>query len=358
MCNMHTSSSNEGLTLKVGTIQIRQLLRLYPCSWLEAGSVHIPELRINAKFQCHPPTPVNMNEQIEFLRRHDQKSQRLHFLHNTRLQQWTTTTTANLKRPPTVLSSANTNLVSCACLGGSSGYYTLVQGNLFFKSSFRLSEQSSFGCSLFRSNLHVIHSHPIFEHKHSWPTYAHSFLPNEQLHESETFYPFDFCAQQKQLQQHKNCPNNNKLTSSYSLLRSDSARSAKHQSSDATQCHRRSLSSLANSIVNRSSSLIATSDTYLTPNEYLSMNNLQQQRLSNSEESSLTDIQHPLSISTYSKLRTKPLNDEETLSITSLNSSSTDSLAALEEILQRQQTECTSRSLSNKVNREVKDISN
>ncbi|CAF3934885.1 unnamed protein product, partial [Adineta steineri] len=30
MCNMHTSLCNESLTLKVGTIQIRQLLRLYP----------------------------------------------------------------------------------------------------------------------------------------------------------------------------------------------------------------------------------------------------------------------------------------------------------------------------------------
>jgi hypothetical protein len=83
---MHTNSCDESLTVKVGTIQVRQLLRLYPGSWLEAGSIHVPELRINAKFDCHPPTPVNINEQIEFLRRHDQHSQRLHFLYNLKSQ--------------------------------------------------------------------------------------------------------------------------------------------------------------------------------------------------------------------------------------------------------------------------------
>src|SRR5271163_4297906 len=104
MCNMHTAFCNESLTLKVGTIQIRQLLRLYPGSWLEAGSISVPELRINGKFECHPPTPASVSEQLEFLRRHDQHSQRLHFLYNPKPQQQTlnvslTTTSANPKRP-------------------------------------------------------------------------------------------------------------------------------------------------------------------------------------------------------------------------------------------------------------------
>ncbi|CAF0995968.1 unnamed protein product [Adineta steineri] len=45
MCIMHTSLCNESLTLKV-----------------EAGSISIPELRINAKFECHSPTPATINE--------------------------------------------------------------------------------------------------------------------------------------------------------------------------------------------------------------------------------------------------------------------------------------------------------
>ena len=61
MCNMHTALCNESLTLKVGSIQVRQLLRLYPGSWLEAGSIHVPELRINAKCECHPPTPATIS---------------------------------------------------------------------------------------------------------------------------------------------------------------------------------------------------------------------------------------------------------------------------------------------------------
>ncbi|CAF4962750.1 unnamed protein product, partial [Rotaria magnacalcarata] len=143
MCNMHTSSCNESLTIKVGTIQIRQLLRLYPGSWLEAGSVYIPELRINAKFECHPPTVANVNEQLEFLRRHDQHSQRLHFLYNIKPQQTLNvlSTSLNLKRPSNVGLATNLNPLSCACLGGSPNYYTLVQGEQFFKSAFRLSEQ-------------------------------------------------------------------------------------------------------------------------------------------------------------------------------------------------------------------------
>ncbi|CAF5009194.1 unnamed protein product, partial [Rotaria sp. Silwood1] len=54
--NMHTISCNE-----------------------KVGSINVLELRINAKFEFHPPTPVNINEQLEFLRRHDQQ---LHFLYS------------------------------------------------------------------------------------------------------------------------------------------------------------------------------------------------------------------------------------------------------------------------------------
>ncbi|CAF5116737.1 unnamed protein product, partial [Rotaria sp. Silwood1] len=42
--NMHTISCNE-----------------------KVGSINVLELRINAKFEFHPPTPVNINEQLEFL---------------------------------------------------------------------------------------------------------------------------------------------------------------------------------------------------------------------------------------------------------------------------------------------------
>ncbi|CAF1398557.1 unnamed protein product [Adineta steineri] len=133
---MHTSLCNESLNLKVGTIQIRQLFRLYPGSWLEAGSISVPELRINAKFECQPPTPAAINEQLEFL-------------------------------------LTNSNILSCARRGGSTNYYTLIQGEQFFKSSFRLSEQSSFGCSLFHPDVHVLHSHFIFEHKYYWTNYEH-----------------------------------------------------------------------------------------------------------------------------------------------------------------------------------------
>ncbi|CAF1173527.1 unnamed protein product [Adineta steineri] len=163
MCDIHTSLCNESLTLKVGTIQIRQLLRLYPGSWLKAGSISVPELRINAKFECHPPTPATINEQLEFL--------------------------------PT-----NSNILSCACLGGSTNYYTLVQGEQFFKSTFRLSEQSLFGRSLFRPDLHVLHSHFISEHVNRF---------HHELDDEETFYPFDVCGQHKQSnEQHQNINDN------------------------------------------------------------------------------------------------------------------------------------------------------
>ena len=340
---MHTSLCNESLTLKVGTIQIRQLLRLYPGSWLEAGSIHIPELRINGKFDCHPPSPVNINEQLEFLRRHDQQSQRLHFLYNNKSQQSTTT---NLKRPSNFGISTNLNVLSCACLGGSSSYYTLVQGEQFFKSSFRLSEQSSFGRSLFRPDLHVIYSHPIFEQKYNWNNYQRTFIPDEQLNDEEIFYPFDFCTQQKQ----PDYSNENQT----SLSRSNSVRMRKHK------LHKRSSSSSAplfnQPTVDSSSSSIRTSDAYLTPKEHLSLNNSKRTSLNDvMETSSLTVIDSqsivdsPLSRVQFNLL-TEPLDDIGDLSASSTRSSSIDSLNALEEILQRQQTGDSSTLLPQKVN--------
>ncbi|CAF1209067.1 unnamed protein product [Adineta steineri] len=143
VCNMHTSLCNESLTLKVGTIQIRQLLRLYPGSWLEMGSISIPEL-------------------------HEQ----------------------------------------------------------FFKSTFRLSEQSSFGRLSSYPELHVLHSHLIFEHVNRF---------HDELDDEEIFYLFDFCEQQKKSnEQHQNI-NDNPLrcsvpTDLYSLSRANSLRNLKHKS--------------------------------------------------------------------------------------------------------------------------------
>ncbi|CAF1208854.1 unnamed protein product [Adineta steineri] len=163
MCNMHTSLCNESLTLKVGTIQIRQLLRLYPGSWLEAGSISVPEL--------------------QFLRRHDQHSQRLHFLYNLKSQQTLNipTRSTNLKRPSYVGLATNSNILSCACLGGSTNYYTLVQDD------------------------------------------------------EKIFYLFDFCGQQKQSYEQYQNINDNPLrrgvhTDLYPLSRANLLRNLKHKS--------------------------------------------------------------------------------------------------------------------------------
>ncbi len=336
MCNMHTSSCNESLTLKIGTIQIRQLIRLYPESWLEAGSIHIPELRINAKFDCHPPSSINITEQIEFLRRHDQHSQRLHFLYNTKSQP-----SLNLKRLSNVGLPLNQNISSCACLGGSTNYYTLIQGEQFFKSSFRLSEQTSFGRSLFRPDIHVIHSHPIFEHKYDWNMPEHKFQFNEQLNDEEIFYPFDFCTQQKQMnEQDLNNFNENRSTN---LSRSNSVRHLKHKSLIEQKLHKRSSSSIPlNKNSSESSSSPTASESYLSANEYLSLNSLKRTSLGNIIESS--------SIPARFDLVTKSSEEKESLSIKSSHSSSTDSLTALEEILQRQQSRNLSIILPQKIN--------
>jgi hypothetical protein len=336
MCNMHTSSCNENLTLKVGTIQIRQLLCLYPESWLEAGSIHIPELRINAKFDCHPPTPININEQIEFLRRHDQYSQRLHFLYGTKPQP-----TGNLKRISNVGLPTNVTIPSCACLGGSINYYTLIQGEQFFKNSFRLSEQTSFGRSLFRPDLHVIHSHPVFEHKYNWDIYQHTFQLNEQLNDEEIFIPYDFCAQQKQSnEQDENYSN---FSISTNLSRSNSARYIKHKSLTEQKLYQRSSSSIPlNKNDSDSSSSTTISEAYLTPREDLSLHGSKRTSLNNVLESSSMPIRF--------EFLPQASEEKEDLSIKSSHSSSIDSLTVLEEILQRQQTGNIRTLLPQKVN--------
>lgn len=362
MCNMHTSLCNESLTLKVGAIQIRQLIRLYPGSWLETGSIQIPELRMNAKFDCHPPTPININEQLEFLRRHDQHTQRLHFLYNTRSQQ-STAASFTSKRPSIFGLSTNAILSSCACLGGSPNYYTLVQGEQFFKSTFRLSEHPSFGRSLFRPDLHVIHSHPVFQHKYNWNTYNHSSVSNEQLKDAEVFYPFDFCAQQKRPSQpnlynrYENQSDYDVPMDSFSLSRSNSVKHVKTKSSTEKQTHKRASSSSILLMNNRygstTSSSTSRSDEFGTPKEYLSLNSSKQKSLNDSNsmtELSVTEQQHQSSASsssipTHFKFKREYIDEEESISETSLHSSSTDSLAALEEILQKPKIDNDSRLL-------------
>ncbi|CAF0751257.1 unnamed protein product [Adineta steineri] len=101
--------------------------------------------------------------------------------------------------------ATNSNIVSCACLGSSRNYYSLIHGEQFFKSSSCLSEQSSFGCSLFRLDSYVLHLHFIFEHKYNWTNYEHVNRLHDELNDEKFFYPFDFYGQQKQSnEQHQN----------------------------------------------------------------------------------------------------------------------------------------------------------
>ncbi|CAF3889879.1 unnamed protein product, partial [Rotaria sp. Silwood1] len=54
--------------VEIGNVVNMQIAPIRLCiSWLEVGSINVLELRINAKFEFHPPTPVNINEQLEFL---------------------------------------------------------------------------------------------------------------------------------------------------------------------------------------------------------------------------------------------------------------------------------------------------
>ena len=322
MCNLHTLACNKSLTLKLGTIQIRQLLRLYPDSWLEAGFIHIPELRINAKFECHPPTPATVHEQLEFLRRHVQHSQRLHFLYQSKSQVLLTVQPANasnnFKRPSNA-GLAGTSSLSCAYLHGSAAYYTLVQGEQFFKSTFRLSEWSSFGRSLFRPDQSVIRSHPIFEQKYAWNTYEHGRglteeTLNDEDEDEDIFYPFDFCAQPKQTNEqqraefHETHLRHSVPASLSTLSRSNSTRNVKQRSATEQYEHKRFSSSipLHQHVPSTSSSSTAVSDIYLTPNEQHSLTNsspssldstlLQSNHLVESSSISwLTMIKHPSS---------------------------------------------------------------
>lgn len=332
MCNMHTSSCNESLTLKVGPIQLRQLLRLYPESWLEAGSIHIPELRINAKFDCHPPSAITINEQLEFLRRHDQYSQRLHFLYNTKTQVSSMTT---LKRPSIAGLPLNQPLSSCACLGGSSAYYTLVQGEQFFKNSFRLSEQANFGRSLFRPDVHVIFSHPVFEQKYTWNDYEHPVPTNEQLMDEEILYPFDFCTRPKL--------STSDEQENFTIVRSNSMKMSK------SKTYRRSSSSIPINKIspeNATSSSTIVSDAFLTPTEQFSLNNSKRTSLNNMIEAS--------SIPGRLDFLSRFSEDGETRSERSSHTSSTDSLTAIEEILQRQQSGRTSTLLPSRVSSSIR----
>ena len=373
MCNFHTLACNESLTLKIGGIQIRQLLRLYPGSWLEAGSIYLPELRVNAKFECHPPTPVCIQEQLEFLRRHDQQTQRLHFLYVNKSQATLNVpTSTHNKRPSNVGLTNPTSISSCACLGGSSTYYTLVQGEQFFKNTYRLSEQPSFGRSLFRPEVHVIHSHPIFKQKYNWITYEYMERSEPSLSEEEIFYPFDFCTQPKQT---TSVPADNQLRHSvppdlYALSRSSSSKHLKQKSFQESMEHKRSSSSIPfNSQIqssSSSSSTTATSDVYLTPNEQRSLINSshsslnstlfdgQRNLLESSSLSSLTMIHQASStmsspLQSNLNLMSKSSNYQNDFTRLSFHSSSSDSLNALEEILQRQQTHQTSNLIADQV---------
>lgn len=331
MCNMHTSSCNESLTLKVGPIQLRQLLRLYPESWLEAGSIHIPELRMNAKFDCHPPSAITIGEQLEFLRRHDQHSQRLHFLYTTKSQ---VSSVGNLKRPSIAGLPLNQSLSSCACLGGSSAYYTLVQGEQFFKNSFRLSEQPNFGRSLFRPDVHVIFSHPVFEQKCTWNDYDHPIPTNETLIEEEILYPFDFCTRQKF--------STSDEEPTLPIPRSNSMKMAKAKN------YRRSSSSIPINKIspeNATSSSTIISDAFLTPTEQLS--------LSNSKRASLNNMIEASSIPGRLDFLSRSSENGENRSVRSSHTSSTDSLTAIEEILQRQQSGRTSTLIPSRVSSSI-----
>ena len=295
MCNLHSLTCNENLTLKVGSIQIRQFLRLHPGSWLETGSIELPELRINGKLDCHPTAPTHLNEQLDFLRRHDQHSQRLHFLYSTRSHP--VNAHPHGRRPSTIQLSTNATSVSCACLSGSPTYFTLVSGEQFFRSSFRLSEQPSFGTSLFRPDLHVLFSHPIFEHKYTWDNYPPLDHPEATSGEEEIFYPFDFCAQPAS-------PDEPMDNSAMPTMRKNAHLFSRTSSARYTQCQsyveprqKRSLSSVplpGYEGVDSSSSSTIASEAFLTPKERLS--------LLNTSDTSLNATLEPIRKSPLSRL--------------------------------------------------------
>lgn len=340
---MHSLTCNENLTLKVGSIQIRQFLRLHPGSWLETGSIEIPELRLNGKLDCHPSTPTHLNEQLEFLRRHDQHSQRLHFLYASKSHP--VTPHPHGRRPSTLHLATSATSASCACLGGSPAYFTLVSGEQFFRSSFRLSEQPSFGTSLFRPDLHVLFSHPIFEHKYTWDPYPTLDRLETSSQDEEIFYPFDFCVQPasaEKLAEKTSMPTMRKSASAFS--RTSSARYTQCQSYVEANHHKRSNSSTPLASYEgeaSSSSTTIASDGFLTPKERLSLittsgsssSSIPEHLLHPSSSPSLATVQRQISVEPPTVTVTS--GSEDGLSLSS--SSSSDSLAAFEEILEREQ---------------------
>lgn len=335
MCNLYSLTCKENLTFKFGAIQFRQFVRLHPNSWLEAGSIQIPELRLNGRLECYPLTLAHQNEQLEYLRRHDQSSQRLHFLYHSK-SHVASPIGNSVRRPSTIsFATANANPSSCACLGGSPTYFTLVSGEQFFRSSYRLSEQPSFGFSLFQPDVHVIYSHPIFEQKHSWDNYPRTNPTKISLPKEEVFYPFDFCAQSN--------PTELKSQVSSPLSRVGSARYAQRPASLQVNLHKRSLSSipLTSSGENNCSSTTLASENYRTPTARLSLhstNAISLQSISeklrrSASKNSLSRVQRQISEQERSTL----IDESDASSDDSI--SEDDSLAALEEILEQQQSQ-------------------
>ena len=339
MCNLHSTVSNENFTLKVGNIQIRQLLRLYPDSWLEAGSIHVPDLRINAKLACHTSKPAHPNEQMQYLRRHDQALPRLHFLYPTR------------SHPSTAHPSSGNTRFACACLAGSPVYFTLVTGEEFFLTSFRLAEQSSFGRSLFRPDVHVVHSHPVFQQKYSWPTYPTTGTTGEPLLDEEIYYPFDFCAQDKP-------PSEREFTrtlrsDSQAFTRTTSEKHPKGSSLVDRKDHKRSLSSVSFRTTGPSLPRPLSTDDYSTPKQPLS-----ERSSSESSRTSLNsafDDRFETPVITTSEPFATVTMEEDSDDHLSSSSSSTDSLTALEEILQQQQLRNSEKLFSEQVSKCLDD---
>ena len=310
---------NENLTLQIGKIGIHQYLRFQPNLWLEVGSIEIPELRLNGKLDCHTSSLTYLDEQINFLRLHDQRSERLHFLYNIKSH------STNFKRTTLSNVSNNFTLVSCACLGGSPGYFSLVSGDQFFNRLFLLTEQSTFGSSLFRPDCHVLYSHSIFQHRYDWPKYSAIRQPNVSAFEDEgIFYPFDFCSQSKVAEPQPS--NETTSDNTIPILRTHSARLTQQSGTAAKVSHHRSASSIPLSTypiyeeVSLKSVSTLASAAYGTPAERLSTDSLASRA---SSAMSLNTLQRQIST-----------NPTENLSIKT--SSSDDSLAPFEKILEQE----------------------
>ncbi|CAF0951192.1 unnamed protein product, partial [Didymodactylos carnosus] len=383
-CNLHSSTCSEGLTLKIGSLQLRQLLRLHPRSWLEAGSFQVSEIRINGKLGSHLHLT---SEQIDFLKRHDQRTHRLHFLWNKQQtqQQQKRLSTAGLTSVSQTQQHGGGG-PTCACLGGSPAYYTLANEN-FFKSTYLLSQQTNFGKSLFRPDVHLFQSHPIFETKYEWMTYDYRQNQQTQSDDDTTSlnnYPFDFCdptlllltnsAHASHHAFRHSVPNNLFMNNSSSLSRTNSARTPRVSTVNIPKQHKRSSSSIIEQQNlqqgTSGSSSSTTNDVYLTPSENLSSNNssrtslnstlkLNQMLDDNSSISSSssaipsTVIQHTTTTDgdtqstmtspsqSYTNLLKQLNNNSQQDPAVLSRTSSSDSLNMYEEILQKQQQQST-----------------